>query len=191
LEGGGSRASPFNTYVPCISRLRISPHTTPELSNAAKIALTLREKTNGTWGFAWKAACWARLGEGDSAWKTWSYQLQYVEPNIARAEHLGLFPNLFNSEGSAIIMNGNGCATAVVTEMLVQSHDNAIDFLPALTLCISYRRSKAELLPGVDLSWDCVGKIKCLRSSQYIQEPEIFAALGLQQLSGFSMGLQR
>ena len=46
------------------------------------------------------------LGEGDSAWQTWQYQLKYVEPSNRTSANLGLFPNLFNSEGSAIIMNG-------------------------------------------------------------------------------------
>ncbi|MEP7142347.1 MAG: glycoside hydrolase family 95 protein [Ferruginibacter sp.] len=137
----------------------ISPFTTPQLSDAAKIALTLREKTNGTWGFALKAACWARLGEGDSAWKTWQYQLQYFDPVTAPADGnlYGLFPNLFNSEGrQAVILNGNGCATAVLTEMLVQSHAGAIDFLPALPKVFPAGILKGICARGgfiVDLKW--------------------------------------
>ena len=45
----------------------IYPYRDRDLSEAAKKALTLREKTNCSWGFAWKAGCWARLHEGDSA----------------------------------------------------------------------------------------------------------------------------
>ncbi|HEX5025206.1 MAG TPA: glycoside hydrolase family 95 protein, partial [Agriterribacter sp.] len=111
----------------------ISPNTTPQLSEAAKKALSLRTKTNSSWGFAWKAACWARLGEGDSAWQTWQYQLQYMDPSPqTQSGKYGLFPNFFNSEGNAVILNGNGCATAVLTEMLLQSHTDTIQLLPAL-----------------------------------------------------------
>jgi alpha-L-fucosidase 2 len=111
----------------------ISPLTDTHLADAAKIALSLREKTNCSWGFAWKAACWARLGEADSAWQTWQYQLQYVNPESKSSlDNYGLFPNLFNSDGADVIMNGNGCATAVLTEMLMQSQTGVIDLLPAI-----------------------------------------------------------
>jgi alpha-L-fucosidase 2 len=111
----------------------ISPLTDTHLADAAKVALSLREKTNCSWGFAWKAGCWARLGEADSAWQTWQYQLQYVDPESKSSlNNYGLFPNLFNSDGADVIMNGNGCATAVLTEMLMQSQTGVIDLLPAL-----------------------------------------------------------
>jgi len=110
-----------------ISRLH-----TPALAAAAKKSLSLRTKTNGTWGFSLKAACWARLGEGDSAWQTLQYQLRYVDAENRSGGNHGLFPNLFNSEGPSTIMNGNACATAVITEMLLQSHTGEIQLLPAL-----------------------------------------------------------
>jgi alpha-L-fucosidase 2 len=111
----------------------ISLLTAPLLNTAAKKALSLREKTNCSWGFAWKAACWARLGEPDSAWQTWQYQLQYVDPRSTSSfNNYGLFPNLFNSDGRDVIMNGNGCATAVLTEMLLQSQTGIIQLLPSL-----------------------------------------------------------
>ncbi|MEP7259153.1 MAG: glycoside hydrolase family 95 protein, partial [Flavitalea sp.] len=111
----------------------ISPVTTPELSAAAKKALSKREKTNCTWGFPLKAACWARTGEGDSAWLSWREQLRYVDSRSASSvNNYGLYPNLFNSDGPDVIMNGNGCATAVIVEMLVQSQAGFIQLLPAL-----------------------------------------------------------
>ncbi|MEP6749930.1 MAG: glycoside hydrolase family 95-like protein [Bacteroidota bacterium] len=110
----------------------ISSLHTPALAIAAKKALSLRMKTNCSWGFAWKAACWTRLGEGDSAWQTLQNQLRYVDAEKESANNYGLFPNLFNSEGSSTILNGNGCATAVITEMLLQSQAGEIQLLPAL-----------------------------------------------------------
>lgn len=135
----------------------ISPITTPQLSEAAKKALSLRTKTNCSWGFAWKAACWARLGEGDSAWQTWQYQLQYMDPSPpAQPGKYGLFPNFFSSEGDAVILNGNGCATAVLTEMLLQSHTDAIQLLPALPKTFANGTIKGICARNgfhIDLTW--------------------------------------
>ena len=111
----------------------ISPGLMPKLADAAKKALSLRTKTNCTWGFPLKAACWARLGEADSAWTTWQNQLRYVDPRSKSSkDNYGLFPNFFNSDGADLIMNGNGCATAVIAEMLVQSRPAELELLPAL-----------------------------------------------------------
>jgi alpha-L-fucosidase 2 len=135
----------------------ISPAVTPVLSGAAKKALALREKTNCSWGFAWKAACWARLREADSAWQTWQYQLRWVDPkSTSSLNNYGLFPNLFNSDGRDVIMNGNGCATAVMVEMLVQSHTGAIELLPALPKIFPAGNAKGIKTRGgfvVDLEW--------------------------------------
>ncbi|RYU92132.1 glycoside hydrolase family 95 protein [Mucilaginibacter terrigena] len=111
----------------------ISPYNNPRLANAAKKALALRAKTNCTWGFVLKAAAWARLGEADSAWTTWQEQLRYVSPlSTSPVNNYGLYPNFFNSDGRDVIMNGNGCATAVMTEMIIQSREGEIELLPAL-----------------------------------------------------------
>lgn len=135
----------------------ISPDNDASLANAAKKALSLRAKTNGSWGFAWKAACWARLFEGDSAWQTLGYQLRYVDPKSTSSENnYGLYPNLFNSEVPGIILNGNTCVTAAVTEMLLQSHTGAIRLLPALPAILHTGSVKGLCARGgfeVKMSW--------------------------------------
>jgi len=136
----------------------ISPLTTPQLTEAAKKALTLRLKTNGSWGFAWKAACWARLYEGDSAMQTLQYQLTYVNPLATTpVNNLGLYPNLFNSEVPGVILNGNTCITAAVTEMLLQSQTSTIDLLPALPNNLPQGSVKGLVARGdfiVNIDWN-------------------------------------
>ncbi|HEX5153232.1 MAG TPA: hypothetical protein VFW07_17400 [Parafilimonas sp.] len=135
----------------------ISPLTTPALADAAKKALSLRAKTNGSWGFAWKAACRARLYEGDSAMQTLQYQLHYVDANAKTpVNNLGLYPNLFNSEVPGVILNGNTCITAAVTEMLLQSHTGIIDLLPVLPTILARGSVKGLVARGdfvVNINW--------------------------------------
>lgn len=108
-------------------------------------------------GFGWKAACWARLGEADSAWNTWNEQLQYVDPkSTTSVDNYGLFPNLFNSDGRDIILNGNGAATAVLTEMIMQSHAGFIQLLPALPSAFKDGEVKGLCARGgfvIDVTW--------------------------------------
>ena len=136
----------------------ISPLTTPDLAGAAKKALSMRTRTNGSWGFAWKAACWARLYEGDSAWATLQHQLRYVDPNsVSASNNYGLYPNLFNSEVPGIILNGNTCITAVITEMLLQSHTGIIQLLPALPTQLQSGSVKGLVAQSgfvVDIHWE-------------------------------------
>ncbi|MEO8111452.1 MAG: glycoside hydrolase family 95 protein [Ginsengibacter sp.] len=135
----------------------ISPLTTPQLAEAAKKALALRLKTNGSWGFAWKAACWARLYEGDSAMQTLRYQLRYVNPTATTpVNNLGLYPNLFNSEVPGVILNGNACITAAITEMLLQSQTGIIDLLPTLPKILINGSVKGLVARGdfiVNINW--------------------------------------
>ena len=135
----------------------ISPDVTPQLATADKIALTLRAKTNCSWGFPLKAACWARLGEADSAWTTWENQLRYVDPRSKSSlNNYGLYPNFFNSDGADVIMNGNGCATAVLAEMLVQSRPDEIKLLPALPKVFATGSEKGICARGgfvLDMTW--------------------------------------
>ncbi|MEO7046505.1 MAG: glycoside hydrolase family 95 protein [Ferruginibacter sp.] len=135
----------------------ISPLITPQLAEAAKKALSLRAKTNGSWGFAWKAACWARLYEGDSAMQTLRYQLRYVSATAATpVNNLGLYPNLFNSEVPGVILNGNTCITAAVTEMLLQSQTGIIDLLPALPTALRQGSVKGLCARGgfvINIDW--------------------------------------
>ena len=58
----------------------ISPKATPELAEAAKVALagrTLTGDARRSWTWPWRAALWARLGEGDKAGEMLESLLRY------------------------------------------------------------------------------------------------------------------
>ncbi len=160
----------------------ISPDNDSSLADAAKRALTLREKTNGSWGFAWKAACWARLHEADSAWLTLQYQLRYVDAkSTSSKDNYGLYPNLFNSEVPGIILNGNTCITSVVTEMLVQSHTRAIRLLPSLPAVLHTGSVKGLCTRGgfeVEMSWKDKNLVNAVIYSKLGNECNIYLPHG-------------
>jgi alpha-L-fucosidase 2 len=129
---------------------QINVFDTPELAAAARRSLEIRGDEATGWGMGWRLNLWARLQDGEHAYRILTLLLAPAGDTGG-----GVYPNLFDA-CPPFQIDGNFGGTAGIAEMLVHSRPIESE--------TGKPKFEIELLPALPKAWP-EGWVKGLRAS--------------------------